>query len=73
MTMIRNGQDSPLQPVPVVLAVDPVPIPGQVEPDEPSLEQTVRAWHEAGRRQRAIARELHIDRRKVKRIIHPAA
>lgn len=37
--------------------------------EAPSLEQTVRAWHNAGRSQRAVARELSIDRRKVKRII----
>jgi hypothetical protein len=40
--------------------------------DAPVVEQTVRAWHTAGRSQRAIARELGIDRRKIKRIIdHP--
>ena len=39
----------------------------------PSLEQTVRAWHEAGHSQRAIARELNIDRRKVEQIIDRAA
>ncbi len=39
----------------------------------PSLEQTVRAWHQAGQSQRAIARELNIDRRKVKQIIDRAA
>jgi hypothetical protein len=38
-----------------------------------SVEQTVRAWHSAGHSQRAIARELNIDRRKVKRIIDQAA
>ena len=38
----------------------------------PPVEQTVRAWHRAGRSQRAIARDLGIDRRKIKRIIdHP--
>ena len=38
----------------------------------PAVEQTVRAWHHAGRSQRAIARELGIDRRKIKHIInHP--
>ena len=41
--------------------------------DRPTLEQTVRAWHHAGRSQRAIARELNIDRRKVRRIIDQAA
>jgi len=39
----------------------------------PSLEQTVRAWHKAGHSQRAIARELNIDRRRVKQIIDRAA
>jgi hypothetical protein len=35
----------------------------------PSLDQTVRAWHAAAHSQRAMARELNIDRRKVNRII----
>jgi DNA invertase Pin-like site-specific DNA recombinase len=39
----------------------------------PTLEQTIRARYEAGHSQRAIARELDIDRRKVKRIIDQAA
>jgi hypothetical protein len=39
----------------------------------PPLEQTVRAWHQAGHSQRAIARELNMDRRKVKQIIDRAA
>jgi hypothetical protein len=39
----------------------------------PTLEQMVHAWHQAGRSQRAIARELSIDRRKVRRIIDRAA
>jgi Protein of unknown function (DUF2637) len=39
----------------------------------PSLEQTIRAWHKAGHSQRAIARELNIDRRKVKQIIERVA
>jgi DNA-binding transcriptional regulator LsrR (DeoR family) len=41
--------------------------------EAPGLEQTVRAWHKAGHSQRAIARELNIDRRKVNRIINQAA
>jgi hypothetical protein len=40
--------------------------------DAPAVEGTVRAWHTAGRSQRAIARELGIDRRKIKRIIDQA-
>jgi hypothetical protein len=39
----------------------------------PTLEQTVRARHEAGQSQRARAREFNIDRRKVKRILDQAA
>lgn len=39
---------------------------------EPSVEQTVQAWHIAGHSQRAIARELNLDRRKIKRIIDQA-
>ena len=39
----------------------------------PTLEQTVRAQHQAGHSQRAIAREFNIDRRKVKRILDQAA
>jgi hypothetical protein len=42
--------------------------PAEVSP-MPTVEQTVRAWHGEGRSQRAIARELNIDRRKVKQII----
>lgn len=41
----------------------------QALPVTVSLEQIVRAWHSAGRSQRAIARDLNIDRRKVKHII----
>ena len=40
---------------------------------EAPLDQTVRARHKAGRSQHAIARELNIDRRKVKRIRDQAA
>jgi hypothetical protein len=41
-------------------------------PLAPPLEQTVREWHEAGHSQRAISRELNIDRRKVRQIIEQA-
>jgi DNA-binding transcriptional regulator LsrR (DeoR family) len=37
------------------------------------VEQTVRAWRHAGHSQRAIARELNLDRREVKRVIDEAA
>lgn len=39
----------------------------------PNMDQVVRARHQAGESQRAIARELKIDRRKVKRIIDQPA
>src|ERR1700761_8049249 len=42
-------------------------------PVAPALEQTIRAHYEAGLSQRAIARELNLDRRKVKRILDQAA
>jgi Protein of unknown function (DUF2637) len=38
----------------------------------PTLEHTVRARYRAGHSQRAIARELNLDRRKVKRILDQA-
>jgi DNA-binding transcriptional regulator LsrR (DeoR family) len=40
--------------------------------EAPTVEQTVRAWHNAGHSQRGIARELKINRRKVKQIIERA-
>ena len=52
------------------------PVAQEVPPElmvAPTLEQTIRARHEAGQSQRAIARELNIDRRKVKRILDQAA
>jgi len=42
-------------------------------PVAPTIEQTVRARYEQGHSQRAIARELNIDRRKVKRILDQVA
>jgi Protein of unknown function (DUF2637) len=76
MTLIRTESRASVAPACSVYANPPLPIadntvaaPGEV----PSVEQTVRAWHNTGRSQRAIARELNIDRRKVKRIIDHAA
>ena len=45
------------------------------EPTASSLDYTIRNWHAEGRSQRSIARDLKIDRRKVKQIIdrHAAA
>lgn len=42
-------------------------------PEAPTLEQIVRTRYEAGDSQRAIARDLEIDRRKVKRIVEQPA
>jgi ActR/RegA family two-component response regulator len=39
----------------------------------PTLERAARALHHAGHSQRASARELNIDRRKIKRILDQAA
>ena len=47
-----------------------VPAPG---PTEPQLGEAVHALHRSGTSQRAIARELNIDRRKVKRLLDRAA
>jgi hypothetical protein len=48
----------------------PVPAARQdAPPPAASLEQAVRARHGAGHSQRAIARDLSVDRRKVKQII----
>ena len=44
-----------------------------VAPPISTTEQTVRSWHAEGRSQRAIARELNMDRRKVKQIIDSSA
>jgi hypothetical protein len=47
--------------------------PSAIPPTLP-LEHAVRIWHAEGRSQRAIARDLNIDRRKIKQIIdHQAA
>lgn len=40
-----------------------------LEPAASSLDHTIRNWHAEGRSQRSIARDLQIDRRKVKQII----
>jgi hypothetical protein len=47
--------------------------PVEVAPDVPALEHTVRERYDAGHSQRSIARDLKIDRRKVKRIVEQSA
>jgi hypothetical protein len=76
MTLVRTrpGADAPSvhptcldKPPPIASGDAPPALPGT-----PSMKQTVRAWHDAGHSQRALARELNIDRRKVKQIIDQA-
>ncbi len=77
MTLIRTERLVIVAPSPSASGSHPTPIADHRAPpalaEAPSLEHTVRAWHDAGHSQRAIARELNIDRRRVKRIIDHAA
>jgi hypothetical protein len=77
MILIRTESQVGATSSPSVGLDHPLPIGGGYAPPAltgaPKVEQTVRAWHNAGRSQRAIARELNLDRRKVKRIIDQAA
>lgn len=76
MTLIRSERRAIATGAPTVVS-HPTPIVGDDVPlaltEAPSVEQMVRAWHDVGHSQRAIARELNIDRRKVKRIIDQPA
>ena len=76
MTLMRTGHQvsatrSPFASMRPAVSVTERSAPPALT-EAPDLEQAVRAWHSAGHSQRAIARELKIDRRKVKRIIDPA-
>jgi hypothetical protein len=77
MTLIRTERLATAMPSPTATTSHPAPIADRQAPpalaQAPTLDQAVRAWHHADRSQRAIARELNIDRRKVKRIIDQAA
>ncbi|HVB44724.1 MAG TPA: DUF2637 domain-containing protein [Streptosporangiaceae bacterium] len=77
MTLIRTQPQTSLAPASTDAMHQDEPLLHRAVPpalaQAPSLEQSVRAWHNAGHSQRAIARELNIDRRKVKRIIDQAA
>jgi hypothetical protein len=73
MTLIRTESrvgalSVPAAPVHHDYAIEDTDAPPALT-EAPSVEQTVRAWHDAGHSQRAIARELNLDRGKVKRII----
>ena len=76
MTLIRTEPPAQTTAIPTCHANQAAPAAAHGAPPvpagTPAVEQTVRAWHRAGRSQRAIARDLGIDRRKIKRIIdHP--
>ena len=77
MMLIRTGRGTRASDAEPELRYQPALLLEQEAPLElsvtPTLEQTVRGRYEAGRSQRAIARELNIDRRKVKRILDQAA
>lgn len=70
MMLIRSGQYADAEHLTATVAGDDAPVLAHDEPRAVlSLEQTVRERHSAGHSQRAIARDLNIDRRKVKQII----
>ena len=77
MTLIRTGRSSRTGEAEGELLYRAARTAVQKAPPEltvaPTLEQNVRARHESGQSQRAIAREFNIDRRKVKRILDQAA
>jgi hypothetical protein len=77
MTLIRTESQASAMPAFSVPVNHALPIEDDDAPlaltEAPGVEQTVRARHNAGHRQRSIARELNLDRRKVKRIIDQAA
>ena len=77
MLLIKNQHHDSAGPSAGAAPNQHAPVPQQHEPPMAqralSLEQAVRARHRAGHSQRAIARELSIDRRKVKQIIERAA
>jgi Protein of unknown function (DUF2637) len=76
MTLIRTESRASVTPAPAAHVRHPVPTADRDASSAltgaPSIEHTVRAWHHAGHSQRAIARELNLDRRKVKRILDKA-
>jgi Protein of unknown function (DUF2637) len=76
MTLIRMARRASVAPSLPVSVSQSMPITENNAPpaltEAPGLEQAVRVWHSAGHSQRAIARALQIDRRRVKRIIDKA-
>jgi hypothetical protein len=76
MMLIRTGRSARSDHAESELRYQAAPRLAQDAPLElpvaPALEQTVRARYQAGHSQRAIARELNLARRKVKRILDQA-
>jgi hypothetical protein len=75
MALIRSHRQARPAPGPGIETHQHAPkanhdVPAALEAGR-ALEQSVLARHQVGHSQRAIARELNIDRRKVKRIIDP--
>ena len=72
MMLVRSARRASMEQVPSDMVPEPAPQAGHdeplVAPDAPALERAVRDQHHAGHSQRAIARDLNIDRRKVKRV-----
>jgi hypothetical protein len=77
MVLIRNEQRGKPGQDGMVPSGDTAPVLVQPAPPvlnaAPDLEQVVRARYGAGHSQRAIARELNLDRRKIKRILDQAS
>lgn len=77
MVLIRSAHRASVEPLPHTAEHELAPQAEHdappVAPDVPALEYAVRERHHAGYSQRAIARDLKIDRRKVKRIIEQPA
>ena len=77
MMLVRSARRTSVDQVPAAVMPEPAPhaecdVPPEA-PDAPALERAIRDLHDAGHSQRAIARDLNIDRRKVKRIIEQTA
>jgi hypothetical protein len=77
MTLIRTGHQAAVASCHPASVGPPMALTEHDAPPAlmkaPDLEQVVRAWHHAGHSQRAISRELNIDRRKIKSIIDRVA
>jgi hypothetical protein len=69
MLLIRAEREAMAEPNFSTIELPKVPGSTDLSLGTPTLAATVRAWHEAGQSQRAISRELSIDRRKVKQMI----